>query len=168
MRLRKWSLVLQSSRSFVMFAFDEDNRLKRKRRDGCSSPANIDVSGLIGANSAVNDPSRQNRFSILADLEIENVGHVDNVKRSNNKEANGECNKSLGSAGKMFCPPIFLYDVNIKGLSEQLEAKTPKIHFKIKNVNKHKSKLYISDVSVHAEMMSIPNFQIHHLIFQEK
>ena len=55
----------------------------------------------------------------------------------------------------MFCPPIFLYDVNIKGLSEQLEAKTPKIHFKIKNVNKHKSKLYISDVSVHAEMMSI-------------
>ena len=74
-------------------AFDEDNRLKRKRRDGCSSPANIDVSGLIGANSAVNDPSRQNRFSILADLEIENVGHVDNVKRNNNKEANGECNK---------------------------------------------------------------------------
>ena len=37
-------------------------------------------------------------------------------------------------------PPIFLFDIYIRSLADQLEAKTPKITLKIKNVNKHKSK----------------------------
>ena len=136
---------------------DDDNRLKRKRLDGCTSPANVDVSSLIGEGSVFSDPSRQNRFSILADLEIENVGHDKNVRRNNNTYVNGASvsEKPMGPANRTFCPPIILYNVNIKGLSEQLEAKSPKIHFKIKNVNRQKSKLYISDTTVHAEMMSI-------------
>ena len=38
---------------------------------------------------------------------------------------------------------------------DQLEAKTPKIEFKIKNVNRSKSKIYFTDISAHTEMMTL-------------
>ena len=58
-------------------------------------------------------------------------------------------------ARQSFCPPIFLYNINIKHLVDQLEARIPKIVFKIKNVNRSKSKLYLADVNIHEEMMTI-------------
>ena len=38
---------------------------------------------------------------------------------------------------------------------DQLEARAPKIVFKIKNVNRSKSKLYLADNAVHADMMTL-------------
>lgn len=53
---------------------------------------------------------------------------------------------------KQFCPPIFLFGVNIKSLVEQLKVK--ELDFQI--VNKGKvSKLYLQDVSAHSEMMQL-------------
>lgn len=54
---------------------------------------------------------------------------------------------------KPFCPPIFLFNVNIPQLITQLNAKN--ITFKIVNKNKWKSKLYLKESSVHSEMMAI-------------
>lgn len=102
----------------------------------------------------VTDPTRHNRFHLLANLDIQNNVIVGNTNAKAKTTASGT-KKVPGPAGNAFCPPIFLYNVNIKHLVEQLESKNPKIVFKIKNVNKHKSKLYLSDVSVHTEMLSL-------------
>lgn len=123
---------------------DEDNCTKRRRVNGSSSLVNVDVSGL-------NEPNRRNRFAILADLEIESNG---NVGRNINDNTSGS-KKTEKTAGMTFCPPIFLYNVNIQHLVKQLDNISPKISFKIKNVNQHKSKLYVSDVNVHLEMMAL-------------
>lgn len=117
---------------------------KRKRIEG-ETAADIDVSNLRY------DPNGQNRFGLLAGLEIENLETEENV----NKPESTIAGKSKNNKRKTFCPPIFIYNVNIKRLVEQLEAKTPKIEFKIKNVSKEKSKLYFADASVHANMMAL-------------
>ena len=130
----------------------DDICVKRKRLDA-TSPTSIDVSSLNGRFPTSQDPNRQNRFSILADLEIESNNTVTSAKRNN--IVNDERSQPMKPASKPFCPPIFLYNVNVGLLCQQLEAKTPKICFKIKNVNNHKAKLYLSDASVHAEMMTI-------------
>lgn len=124
-----------------------DNCTKRRRVDGATPPAIVDVSGLNGAA-----PNRHNRFAALADLEIpiEN-----NVSRKGTRNPSSLPNEHTATTGKSFCPPIFLYNVNIKRLVQQLEEITPKILFKIKNVNQHKSKLYLSDAAVHADMMAL-------------
>ena len=92
--------------------------------------------------------SDQNRFALLGELEFENTCS-DNGGRQR-KMANDEPTVS----NKVFSP-IFHYNVNITHLVAQLEAKSPKIIYKIKNVNKQKSKLYISDPDVHSEMMTL-------------
>ena len=83
-------------------------------------------------------------------LEIENAEDCPKQRREDKAPR-----ATIKNAKKTFCPPIFLFDVNIKRLVDQLEAKTPKITFKIKNVNKKKSKLYLSDATVHSEMMAL-------------
>lgn len=137
--------------------FNFDTGAKRKRLEGPITPANVDVSKINRKPSEVYDPTKQNKFGILADLEIENTPYSSKVTTHNNT-VNATTNVTKnppGSINKSFCPPIFLYNVNIKHLIQQLEAKSPKIFFKIKNVNKQKSKLYLSDVTVHTEMMTI-------------
>lgn len=120
------------------------NHNKRKRIDG-KAVVDIDVSNLDY------DPNGQNRFGLLADLEIENVEIKESVKNPvgiNNGKGNVVKKNS-------FCPPIFIRNVNIKRLVDQLNSKSPKIDFKIKNVSKEKSKIYFSDVTVHASMMAL-------------
>ena len=51
--------------------------------------------------------------------------------------------------------PIFLYNVNINHPCEQFDTKTLKMTFKVKTVNRYKSKLYLSNENVHTEMMSL-------------
>lgn len=126
-----------------------DNCVKRKRIDG--SPVKVDLTNFIGPS--VSDPGRQNRFAMLADLEIETNIADKNVTNNTVKGDTTTAKKTKGSATNPFCPPIFLYNVNIKRLVVDLEAITPKITFKIKNVNQHKSKLYLSDPNIHTEMM---------------
>lgn len=128
---------------------DASSTIKRKRLERPKTPINVDVSSLKTTDGTPND---QNRFRILGLLDIET-----NECSSNNNS--GQSNKKQDTSGrpvrKAFCPPIFLYNVNITRLVQQLEAKSPKIDFKIKNVNSFKSKLYLSDAAVHTEMMQL-------------
>lgn len=123
---------------------------KRYRCDGDDESQNIDVSALRY------DPNNQNRFGLLAGLEIEN-NKPDNTNNpdSTNKPDNTKVGKEPNTRKNSFCPPIFIYNVNIKHLVAQLEAKTPKINFKIKNISKEKSKIYFADAMVHANMMAL-------------
>lgn len=57
----------------------EDNCSKRKRLEGAISPANADVSRL-GKNGSEDNVNRQTRFSILVDVEIENVDFIENTR----------------------------------------------------------------------------------------
>ena len=103
---------------------------KRMRYDNPDLPTIIDIAkfnGKLGTEAPVNS---QNRFAILGELDIENVAAV---KSSGAKPKNSSAGKTIPA--KSLCPPIFLYNVDIKRLVDQLEAKTPKIEFKIKNVN---------------------------------
>lgn len=128
---------------------EESQVRKRVRVDegaaAASASTDIDVSNLRY------DPDNQNRFGLFADLQIENV-EVDN---SSNIQIAPRSQRVEPAKKKSFCPPIFLHNVNIKRLVQQLEAKSPKIDFKIKNVSKTKSKLYFSDVNVHTTMMAL-------------
>lgn len=117
---------------------------KRKRSEVLPTDVNIAALGF--------DPDHQNRFSILAGIEIENVSAA---TTSHDKKQADPVADTPKVGKNSFCPPIFLYNVNIKKLVEQLEAKIPKIIFKIKNVGKYKSKLYFADPVVHQEMMSL-------------
>ncbi|XP_037828857.1 uncharacterized protein LOC119616528 [Lucilia sericata] len=116
------------------------------------SSGNVDVTSF--------DADNQNRFSKLGDLDFMESGneenvfskHTDNTKNHTNEATTTDCPTE---ARRKFCPPIFLFDQNIKALAAQLEARTPKIHFKIKNVNHRKSKMYFSDAAVHSKIMAI-------------
>lgn len=121
------------------------NEPKRKRLDGATTTTDIDITGLAY------DPDNQNRFALLSGLDIQNVQHASNSRKKKPQSSA----TSAAPTKKTLCPPIFLFDVNIKLLVEQLEAKTPKIFFKIKNINKHKSKLYFADPLLHAEMLKL-------------
>lgn len=126
-----------------------NSTIKRKRLEASKSPVNVDVSRLNTANGTPNDG---NRFKILGLLDIETNESSDNDNNGRSREKPDNVKRPSRNS---FCPPIFLHNVNIGRLVEQLEAKSPKIDFKIKNVNKYKSKLYFSDVAVHTEMMDL-------------
>lgn len=113
-----------------------DIKTKRRRTE---EHTDIDV-GRLG----------QNRFALLAGLEIENIPSTSGQVRVDTSSTD-----NIISQRKSFCPPIFLQNVNMKHLIKQLEEKTPKITFKVKNVSKYKSKLYFTDASVQAEMMAL-------------
>lgn len=119
---------------------------KRQRlEDNTSPPTDIDISGLNY------DPNNQNRFSMFADLEIESVHHsnIAGKKPENSGTGAAETRETANS----FCPPIFLHNINIKQLVDQLNVKIPKITFKIKNVSKNKCKLYLADPLAHSAML---------------
>lgn len=95
-----------------------------------------------------------NKFSVLGELEIEcdslNTNNIENIDVNASKTPRAE--KKL-SAKNSFCPPIFLRNVNVKSLIDQLKAKN--VIFKFQNKSKFKSKLFLQDASTHAEMMEL-------------
>ncbi|XP_037805722.1 uncharacterized protein LOC119599871 [Lucilia sericata] len=54
-----------------------------------------------------------------------------------------------------FCPPIVLYNVNVKKLVDHLNDRKLKVVYKIVNSSKSKSKIYFENLSAHLEMMEI-------------
>lgn len=106
-------------------------------------PTIIDVSAIYG----------QNYFGILGDLDIE-CTPTDPIQPKPYK-VNVANKTEKPSIRKSFCPPIFLYNVNVKHFVDQLKSKTPPITFEVRNVNKTKSKLYLADHRVHADMMKL-------------
>ncbi len=148
--------VLTNNRPTATDDDEEENQASKRLRNGSAAPIFLDASGIINKDVTF-DPNGENRFSLLADLEIEsnknNTGNhrISKVSTGSSNEQNDKQNLS----GNKFCPPIFMYNVNVQSLVKQLESKTPKIHFKIKNVNRTKSKLYLSDANIHSEMMTL-------------
>lgn len=64
-------------------------------------------------------------------------------------------NNDSGETTSRWCPPIFIFNVNIKALVDTLRQTIPKFSFKVKNMNKNKSKIFFSDPSVHSSMMAL-------------
>lgn len=117
---------------------------KRKRIEAKLPPKSIDVSTLYG----------QNYFRILGDLDIESTPSSSNQHKTN-KDSTTNTSEKQPPTRKAFCPPIFLHNVNVKLLVEQLGARTPPITFKIRNVSRNKSKLFFADPLIHADMMRL-------------
>lgn len=133
---------------------------KRGRFVDPGSPIQLDLTKLRPSDDSNYPVNSQNRFSILGDLEIEadfnnsnnnssNINNNSNINSRNNGRNSGRL------ARKQFCTPIILYNVNVKHLVDQLEARATKIDFKIKNINRRKSKLFFSDLNVYKEMMAL-------------
>ncbi|XP_058983356.1 uncharacterized protein LOC101889084 isoform X4 [Musca domestica] len=109
------------------------------------------------------DVSNQNRFSILSKIKFVDTssqGNSNNLSESkpaanSRKERPAKKSPNNVEPKNKFCPPIFIYDQDINLLAKQLEERVPAGSFIIKNVNKHKSKLYFNDASLHSEMMAI-------------
>lgn len=130
-----------------------ENERKRLRHDDSILPQNVDISQLNKAISA-NNINDQNRFSllgVLGDLEIKSVKQAS----TNDTQRTSESKMVPEPKKKNWCPPIFLYNVNIKELVDDLRSKIPDSSFKVKNVNRNKSKLYFADVNTHTSMMTI-------------
>ncbi|KAI8116056.1 Nucleic-acid-binding protein from transposon X-element, partial [Lucilia cuprina] len=106
-------------------------------------------SGFSGATN-----ESQIRFALLGELDFDYTGDVDIRAARGGAMIDDPTGDNATQKGG-FCPPIFLYSVNVTHLVAQLEAKSTKIVYKIKNVNKQKSKLYIADPAVHNEMMAL-------------
>lgn len=143
---------------------DSFTTVKRKR---FHNNVNIDIlnsfkttNSVLNKNVKVNDT---NRFSLLGELEIES----ETIPINNRSKGKGiEKVPSLSKKDK-FCPPIFLFNVNIKNLIDQLKAKN--INFKIVNKSRYKSKLYLTDIKAHSEMMTLlKNKQIDSYSFTPK
>lgn len=117
---------------------DRPQVIKRKR----SNDVEVDLSKFSFKNNSIPNINTQNRFSILGEIDIEEEPIA---SRNSNVPAKIKDNG--------FCPPIFLFNVNIKHLIDQLNSK--KVVYKIVNTNKHKSKLYLKDATAHSEMMNL-------------
>ncbi|XP_061399457.1 uncharacterized protein LOC133335168 [Musca vetustissima] len=117
-----------------------NNYGKRLRLEDVTPPTDVDISGFKY------DPNNQNRYAMFADLEFENIQQA---PQTNNIDPKQSPQKEKTS----FCPPIFLYNINVLRLIKQLEDKSPPINFKIKNVGTNKCKLYLSDPTAHTAML---------------
>lgn len=110
-------------------------------------PTIIDLSNFnVSTSGNTNSKSlSENRFAILGDL---------NIKTCSTSKSQLNTNTVPSPKTKRhFCPPIFLFNVDVKALVEELKSKnTP---YKIVNVNKTKCKLYFEDTKAHSEMMQL-------------
>lgn len=141
-------VVCRTQKNAAVAADNADvSKPKRKRTVDEAPPTSVDISAIYG----------QNYFGILGDLEIETTPITLTQKTEKTTPNNNTNNKSSNKppSRKSFCPPIFLYNVNVKTFVDQLVSKTPPITFKIKNVSKNKSKLYLADPLVHTNMMRL-------------
>lgn len=134
--------------NFSISSTDDDHKTvnyKRKRTD-----VEIDLSSFNYVNKPQSSPviNTQNRFAILGEMNIEEEPSTSRKSTTAEKEFN-----KISPSNKLFCSPIFLFNVNIKKLVEQLNSKN--VVYKIINKNKQKSKLYLKDAEAHSEMMQL-------------
>ncbi|XP_073839631.1 uncharacterized protein [Musca autumnalis] len=127
----------------------KQNERKRQRIEGVLSPVNVDISDL---KERIKNfiPQDQNKYGILgalADIDIV-PPPVSNPTPTKAKDVNHKPKIS-------WCPPIFVFNVNIKTLGDTLRSSLPDSSFRIINVNKSKSKIYLNDPKLHTSMMAI-------------
>lgn len=121
---------------------------KRKRRNVQGHVTNFDLSSLNNNKQNTSQNNYTNYYGILSDLNIESTQDTRTNKDNSNTTPNADSNTG-------YCPPIFLFNVNVKSLVEQLSRREDKIQFKIINKGNFKSKLYLKDPMVHQEMMRL-------------
>lgn len=138
--------------------FQEVARKKLKRLGGGNTSKHTPVSNTKEVSSnkvAVN----ANRFAILDNLNFNNNVLLSGIEKTfsdkipSPKPLSGS--RGVSNSFKVTCPPIILFNVNIKSLVDQLNSMVPKVNFKIKNINKFKSKLFLDSAEAHSEMMTI-------------
>lgn len=110
---------------------------------------NSEVKKSNNLNFTQND---SNRFAILGEIDIQKEAYFSKNGKASQTPSSQE-NISPNNKLNSFCPPIFLFNVNISTLISQLKEKN--VLFKIINKNKNTSKLYLKDPKVHSEMMEI-------------
>lgn len=125
---------------------------KKRKISGDTNLRKIDLSNSVlsvSNNASGQSQDSSNRFAILGDLDIKtnNTYH----KKIPAQEAL-VVEKSVGNR-KSFCPPIFLFGVDMNNLIKDLKAR--QIVFKIVNKSRHKSKLYLQDPKIHTELMCL-------------
>lgn len=123
---------------------------KRRRTEGVVPPTPPIPPTIIDVSSL----NRENYYGILGDLEIKSQPHTPSVSKPDKVVTSNTTEKTLPTR-KSFCPPIFLFNVNVQHLIDQLGVRTPPISFKVKNVSKNKSKLFLADPLIHADMMRL-------------
>lgn len=96
--------------------------------------------------SAMQKKTNENKYALLSGL---------NIECTQPETRNEGVARESSSPKRDYCPPIFLYKVNVKNLVDQLNSRQEKIDFKVKNTSKYKSKLYLRDPIVHGEMMAL-------------
>lgn len=129
----------------------KQNERKRQRLESVLSPINVDISDLNNQllKHNMQDDNRFDILGALADINIE----LPNQNDTNQKPQNHSVVEP--KTKKTWCPPIFVFNVDINALVETLRKSVPESSFKIKNVNRAKSKIYFADPKVHASMMAI-------------
>lgn len=117
---------------------------KRKRMQ----PSRIDLSNfkVPQSDNSISNAKSQNRYAILGDLNIKTCA-TSKPSLSNQKSV------SSPKLKKSYCPQIFLFDVDVQVLVDELKSKnTP---YKIINISNTKSKLYFEDYKAHSEMTQL-------------
>ncbi|XP_073816945.1 uncharacterized protein [Musca autumnalis] len=127
------------------------NDRKRQRLEAALSPISVNASDLANklANYNTNDQNKFGILGVLADVNLK-TSQPANVTRNVTEE-----DTTKKATAKTWCPPIFVYNMDIIALVESLKTTIPAGSYKIKNINKSKSKLYFMDPTVHASMMAI-------------
>lgn len=145
------SAILNDSRPIIKDTPNVSNERKRQRVESTILQTSVDISDL-SRRLADHVPLDKNKFgilSVLADIDLQGAPPAVNHQTQINDD------DQQPVTGNKWCPPIIVYNVNIKALVDTLKSTIPEFSFKVKNVNKSKSKLYFSDPKVHTSMMAI-------------
>ena len=136
-------------------SIDDEFKLvqNRKRKFKGDVEINLSKCQFKKSDNSGNSFNRQNKFSVLGDINIEPVPLVNNCNLDNNSSRVNLKAQTNVKTRNTFCPPIFLENINIRSLIEQLNTKN--VEFKIKNQSRNRSKLYFKNYSAHSEMMQL-------------
>jgi hypothetical protein len=94
-----------------------------------------------------------NRFEIFKNLKFtsnDNNQNESNSKASTSKNTTQQQKKVTKTVynNKNFCPPIIFYNASIKNIIDNLGENIDSSSYKIVNINRVKSKLYVDDVKI--------------------
>ncbi|KAI8114689.1 Nucleic-acid-binding protein from transposon X-element [Lucilia cuprina] len=141
--------------AFSVSSLEEEFQTVKNKKRKIQGDVKIDLSKckFKSFNMTDDNINRTNKYSLLGDLNIEAERPVSSTTRKPYDSKIDNDIQTQVRTKNSFCPPIFLENVNVKSLIDQLISKN--VEFKIKNQSKYKTKLYFKDSSAHTEMMQL-------------
>lgn len=132
------------------------NNNKRHRHESALGLNDVDIPDL-SERLKKHKQTDDNPFGILGVLTQVDFSAASTTATQPAQADKGNNNNNDNNSGQKpkWCPPIFLFNVNIKTLVDSLRKTIPTFSFKVKNINKNKSKIFFADSSVHSSMMAI-------------